>query len=400
MLLTELLRHKSLVILGLNSGTSADGLDLAAVRIGRRGRAIDVSLLAGDEKRFPPALRTHILELADSPRLTFSDFLKLHNELGDFAGRTARSFIRRLLKRRILVDAIAWHGQTVGHFPKLHRIGRTVFSGTLQIGLPELVAAITDRLVVSDLRQAAVALGQEGAPITVAAMFRLFATRSESRLIVNIGGMANYFFFPRAGSVSDARAADCGPGNVLVDLLMQELYGQSFDRGGKIGAAGRINDGLLQQLRKHPFFEGKVTSTGRETFGPEMVQQIVQYGRAAGMADADLLATTAELTAQSIAKAVVRHSRSIAGPTKLYLTGGGRRNKLFVRRLRHHLPNVEIDMIDTLGIPGGLVEAASFAVMGEAALRSEALPTRFDGKRGRAVPVSGRIVQPPQQLPT
>ncbi len=398
--LTHLLRRNSLVIVGLNTGTSADGLDLAAVRIRRQGRAIEGAFIGGEEQAFSSELKNAILAVADAASVDLQSLLCLHNELGNVGGRMCRSFIRRLERRRVLVDCIAWHGQTVAHYPRLHRLGRSQFSASLQLGLPELVAGLTGRTVISDLRQADIALGGEGAPITVAAMERLFASRSEPRLIVNIGGMSNFFFFPaRSSKQSSIRAADCGPGNVLIDMLTRQLFGEPMDRNGRFAAAGTVCDDLLESLLKNPFFSGRSGSTGREHFGPAVVQQVLDYSRRYELSTNDVLATVTELTAVAISRAVRRH---ISGPrpVKLYLTGGGRRNKLLVQRLQDRLPGCEIGRIDGLGIPGGLVEAAAFAVMGEAALRSDALPTLFTGRRARSVPVSGRIVQPPQQMPT
>jgi len=323
----------------------------------------------------------------------------LHNELGMAAGRACQSFIRRLEQRRVLVDAVAWHGQTVGHYPKLHRLGRSTFSGSLQIGLPELIAQQTGRIVVSDVRQADIALGGEGAPITVAAMQRLFANRMEARLIVNIGGMANYFYFSSRSSQATVRAADCGPGNVLIDLLVQELYDRSLDRNGSRARKGTVDSDLLAMLLENPFFSGRAGSTGREHFGPQTVRAVIEHGRQHKLTNEDLLATVTELTAVSISRSIRPYVKQQRRP-KLYLTGGGRKNKLLVERLEAQFAGCMIVPIDELGVPGGLVEAAAFAVMGEAALRSDPLPTRFDGRAKRVAPVSGRIVQPPQQMPT
>jgi len=395
MSLKKALNKKTLVILGLNSGTSADGLDMAAVRISRTKRGAPVKYLAGCAKSYPVELRQLVLKVADSSTIDLNIVIHLDSLLGQFFGRAASAYVRKLAKNNIRVDVVASHGQTIRHLPHKVQIWRFSVAGTLQLGAPERIAAATGKMVVADFRQADVAVGNEGAPITAAAMQRLLATSTESRLIVNIGGIANYFYFPKEKLRLKPSAADCGPGNSLSDVLSQRLYGEKYDRKGVRASKGKASERLLTLLLANSFFSGKTISTGREDFGVIMVREILDFGQRFGLTPEDMLATAAELTAMATAMKVrplLDRDRKLS---KLYLTGGGRKNNFLVNRLRHRLPEMEIHRADELGINADFIEAAAYAVMGEACLRSEPLNLQGKNKTGLASPVLGRIVQPP-----
>ena len=326
------------------------------------------------------------------------DVIHLDQALGHFFGRTAATYIRRLERAGTVVDLVASHGQTVRHLPKKKKIAGYNVNGTLQLGSLEQIAAHTGKVVVGDFRQADVALGHEGAPITVAAMQRLLADPRESRLFVNIGGMANYFFFPSRRSPLNAAAADCGPGNSLCDILAERLFRAPFDRGGKLALSGQVSQRLLTLLLAEPFFKSDMVSTGREAFGQELADRLIAQARKLRLSRPDTIATAAELTVTAISNSVSPFIRRDPTVRSLYLTGGGIRNKFFARRLSDRLGGLKVVSIAALGYDPDLVEASAYAVMGEAALRSEALLTQYgQGVFCRHLPVLGRIVQPPQE---
>ena len=388
----KLINKKSLIVLGLNSGTSADGIDLAAVKIVRSNGKVSARFIKGSARKFSPELRLKIIKLSESRSVVLKDIIDTDNRLGESFGRAARSFLKSLEKEKIEIDLIASHGQTVRHLPASGSKGK---SGTLQIGSLEMISNITGKLTVGDFRQADIALGNEGAPITVAAMKRLFAVKNESRLILNIGGISNFFYFPKSNSGLTVRARDCGPGNSLCDLLSQKLFSKKFDHNGKTAISGRPSKKILTLIMAEPFFKGKYVSTGKEMFGESLTGKMTALAAKFSVSDSDLLSTAAELTVLSIAhvlKPIIKKDKNIE---KLYLTGGGRRNKFFVSRLKQLLPGTKIEMADKLGINADYIEAAAYAVMGEAALRSEPMPTLFSGKDQRQIAVLGKIVQPP-----
>ena len=200
MRLPRIVNRKQLTLLGLNSGTSADGLDMAVLKIRRLTRGVSVKYLAGYERKFSRSLKELVHRMADSDTVTLEELIELDNLLGEFFGRTAKSYLKQMELRGVKIDVVASHGQTVRHRPgKVRRLGKWIH-GTMQLGSLDRIAAATGRVTMGDFRQADIAVGNEGAPITTGAMQRLFADKQHSRLIVNIGGMANYFYFPAKDS--------------------------------------------------------------------------------------------------------------------------------------------------------------------------------------------------------
>lgn len=396
MTLRRLLERKQFTVLGINSGTSADGIDLAAVAFeGRTGR---VRFLDGAGRRFPKHIRRLILEVGDSDSINPSELVYLDRLLGKFIGRTAARYMEQLQEKKTRVALVASHGQTVRHLPHAMRYGQDRVRGTLQLGSLDEIAAATGSVVAGDFRQADIAAGGEGAPITTDAMHRLFADKARSRLIVNIGGIANYFYFPK-GRKSAVEARDCGPGNSLCDILSDRLHGEGCDRGGRRAASGTVSQRLLSLLLAMPFYQLNSVSTGRELFGPKLVERMIRFGRRFQLGPGDLMATAAELTTLSIAVAVGPLVEKDPGLDTLYLMGGGRHNRHFVRRLKHHLPDLNIAPIDKLGVKGDLVEAAAFAVMGIDCLHS--VPAQYaTAARSNSPlrPISGHLVQPPVRI--
>lgn len=398
MSLANLMKKRRLVILGLNSGTSADGVDMAALKFTRHDKGVATTFINGESNPFPSELRRRILQLADAKSAGLEDIIAVDNALGKFFGQCAARFIKKSSKLGIKIDAVASHGQTVRHITKATE-STSQARGTLQLGSLETISHNTSKITVGDFRQADVALGNEGAPITVAAMQRLFASKTESRLIVNIGGMANYFYYPLNRKGLQPLAGDCGPGNSLCDILCEKFFPKKFDSNGQIAASGQPSKRILSLLLAEPFFKSKTISTGRETFGAAFAEKIISLGERFNLSKSDLISTAAELTVLGVAQKVRPLIKRDASLSKLYLTGGGRKNKFFVKRLKELLKGVQIVAADELGIKADYIEAAAYAVMGEAALRSEPLRTVYDGKKSaRLRPVLGKIVQPPVKL--
>jgi len=387
-----------MVILGLNSGTSADGLDLAVLRISSAAKDT-TKYLAGKCVKYPLRLRNAVLKMSDAKTVELNHVIYLDNLLGRFYGTAAARFLADLARRGITVDAIASHGQTVRHLPaKTTFLGHRMH-GTLQIGSLEMIATLTGKPVVGDFRQADVALGNEGAPITVAAMARLFGHRSQSRLIVNLGGMANYFYFPAGSTRLTIKAADTGPGNAVSDLLCRVLYGQQYDRDGIYASRGMVSRALLRVAMNRSSSGSRTISTGRELFGAEMVDDLIAQSRSLRLSKDDIIATGLEITVQGLRRRLLPLLRKDSRIDKLYLTGGGVHNSFLVSRLRQVLAPYHVVSVSELGFDPDLVEASAYAMMGQACLRSESLPTQFDRQRSTGIePVSGRIVQPPVRL--
>ena len=393
-MLNNLITKKKLTFLGLNSGTSADALDMAAVEINRQRNGYAVTFIKGKEKTYPRDLRNAILDLADNKISDINKMVYLNNALGKFIGQQTKIFIRSLKKQNIIINAIASHGQTVRHLPKkVNRFGYNV-NGTLQIGSSDFIALETGLPVISDFRQADIAVGNEGAPITTSALAKIFSSTKESKLIINIGGMSNYFYFPKGNKVNNIAAEDCGPGNVLSDLLCQKLFNLPFDKNGSIAQKGLVSERLMTLLFSDNFYKAKEKSTGRESFGEETVNTMLSFADQFELKKEDLVATAVESACRSILLKANEIQKKDKKLRKLYLTGGGRKNIFLKKRLALLLPDMQVVLVDELGISGDYIEAVSFAVLGEALLRQERIHN-VSGHKGMK-PLLGKLTFPPK----
>ena len=365
--------------------------------------------LGGFSKSFPAKLRQQILKVADHPDPSLTDILTLDATLGDYIGSTAVSVMQKFEKRGLSTDAICSHGQTVRHLPAKLMINRKKSSATCQVGSPERIAALTQKIVVGDVRQGDIATGGEGAPITVAAVKLLFGDSRESRLIVNIGGISNYFWLPAGNSWDGIEAADCGPGNLLIDQLAQKLFARPYDRNGALARQGKVSAELLVWALART--KKNTRSTGRESYGSSWLMQFLAKGQSLALNAHDLIATATALTAEVIAPHVSGFASQSRGRLRLSLTGGGAKNSFLVGRIsdlcavgsekRSGSVNakVVVTTIDELGIPSQMVESASYAVMGGAVLAGYPLPTRWHANgKVAAAGYPGRIIQPSKVL--
>jgi len=388
------IRKKSLVVIGLNSGTSADGLDLAAVKITRRSDKIACDGLSSKTIAYPKSLARLVQQVITEDRIGLDEAVHLDLRLGRFYGEQALLMCRNLRRRGLPADLVASHGQTVRHLPGKIRIDRSKGSGTVQLGHPESIARRSGLLTVADFRQADIAAGGEGAPITSQAMWRLLSDRRQNRLLVNIGGIANYFFMP-AGQLSEKLSArDCGPGNSLLDIIAARYFNRRYDRNGRMAARGKISRRLLSMLLADNYLKGKYgPSTGRERFGVRFVDKMIGYASKLRLDKHGVLATATELTAVTIARRIAplcaEHRLE-----RVYLFGGGVHNAFLVERLQYHLPAVSFFSVDTLGIDGDYLEAVCYAVMG--AMTVWSIPANMPHVTGaRTEAITGRIIQPP-----
>src|SRR5690348_1171245 len=242
-------------IIGLMSGTSADGIDAALVEIDGEPGQYAWTLRAFVCVPWPPALRTAILDAcrADAP---IQAVIALNTRLGEAFADAAQAVADSVGVPLAEVDAVASHGQTVWHQPTPFPIGDGAAAGTMQIGEPAVIAARTECVVISDFRAADMALGGQGAPLVPFADFALFASPTETRAVQNLGGIANVTFLPAGGTLADVRAFDTGPGNMVLDALTARLtHGEhAFDADGAMAARGSVHRPLLETFLAHPFF--------------------------------------------------------------------------------------------------------------------------------------------------
>ena len=353
-------------VVGLMSGTSADGVDAAVVEIGR-GK---VRLLAFEMFAYPAALRREILGLCRPESARLDDICHYNFVLGEVFADAVLKLCSKSGISLGSIDLIGSHGQTIYHQPGGKRYGGRTIRSTLQIGEPSVIAQRTGVTTVADFRPRDMAAGGEGAPLVPYADYVLFKHSRLARAVQNIGGIANVTFLPGVCKQDDIIAFDTGPGNMVIDGIVRLITGgrKRYDAGGKIAARGTVNKRLLSEMLRHPFFRRRPPkSTGREDFGTDFAERIYRRAGKKGLANADIVATVTALTARSIAQAYRQFLPSM--PDELILCGGGSHNRILVEMLHGELPDVKMLSTDDFGISVDAKEAVSFAILAWATIK-------------------------------
>jgi len=330
-------------VAGIMSGTSLDGIDVAVVEI--RGRRVET--LGSQTAPYPAAVRAAILAVSNTSAGTAA-ISRLNYQLGELYARAALQAIRRVGP----VELIGCHGQTIYHEGGRH---------TLQIGEAAIVAERTGLPVVSSFRARDIAAGGQGAPLVPFADYLLFRHRRQTRIALNIGGIANITVIPPAAAADAVRAFDTGPGNMAIDALAREFTGgkSNCDRNGKIAASAKPNARLLNELAADPYYRRKPPkSAGREQYGAEFVARL----KASGLPMPELISTATALTALTVAMGI-RQVLPADAPADLIVSGGGVHNPRIMAHLAAFLPEVSIASSADYGIDPDAKEAIAFAIL-------------------------------------
>ncbi|MCS6775152.1 MAG: anhydro-N-acetylmuramic acid kinase [Chloroherpetonaceae bacterium] len=383
-------------IIGLMSGTSVDGIDAALLEIHGAPPELHWRLLAFVCVPWEPVLRHAILDVC-RPDAPVQQVTVLHFLVGEFLADAARQAADAGGVALSEIDAIASHGQTVWHQPEALQIGPYRARGTLQIGEPAVIAARTGCRVVADFRVADMALGGEGAPLVPFVDHMLFASTQETRVVLNLGGIANVTWLPAGGDLNTVLAFDTGPANMLIDRVTQVVTGgqEPFDRDGVLGARGTPDRDLIADLLAHPFFEKPPPkSTGREMFGVAFADRFLSLAKIRRLSGEDTIATATALTAESVALAFRRWLLPQGPVETVILGGGGTHNRTLVRMLADQLTPSRLTTHGALGVPDDAKEALAFAIMGHETLCGRACNVpAATGATGPAV--LGKIIYPP-----
>jgi anhydro-N-acetylmuramic acid kinase len=322
-----------MIVAGVMSGTSADGINVALVRIhprnGRgRGRHSNLQLLGHAEFAYPAAVRRFVLAAMNSERASVADLARLNFLLAELY---AEAVLWAQKKLRAKADLVGCHGQTIYHqATPLPFLARRL-AVTWQTGEGSRIAARTGIPVVSDFRPADMAVGGKGAPLVPYLDYFLYGHSNLGRIALNIGGIANVTAIAAAASLDDVLAFDTGPGNMVVDALTEQLFGKPYDRAGNIAAAGSVIDELVARFLRERFFRHKPPKTaGREEFGREFAQKFRKACRRAKAKDADVIATATAFTVRSIAHALRRFVLRRGDFSELIVSGGGTKNSTLV----------------------------------------------------------------------
>lgn len=354
-------------VIGLISGTSADGIDAAIADIEGKGYDLNVQVLDGHTTPYPAALRQQLLDLCTGAAISLADLADLDDAIAQHFARAAQPLIGQYGP----VDLIASHGQTVFHRPR-SAISSTsaAMAYSLQLGRGDRIAALTQCPTVSNFRQADIAAGGEGAPLVPPIDLALLSHPHHWRCIQNIGGIGNVALLPPWTPQNDEPPPkvlgwDTGPGNSLIDLAVAIFSQgqQTYDQGGAWAAKGTPQADLVEQWLNHPYFEQlPPKSTGRELFGEAFLAQCLQDAQSFALTQADVLATLTEFTVASISRSYRQFLPRL--PEQVLLCGGGSHNGYLVKRLQAQLPHTSILTTADAGVPVDLKEAIAFAVLG------------------------------------
>lgn len=381
-------RQGKLRVVGLMSGTSADGVDAALVDIDR-GK---IRCLAFETFSYPATLRKRILNMCQPESARLEDICHYNFVLGEVFADAVKKLCSQNDISLSSIDVIGSHGQTIYHNPRGRRYGRAMIRSTLQIGEPSIIAQRTGITTVADFRPRDMAVGGEGAPLVPYADYVLYNHKRLNRAVQNIGGIANVTFLPCGCKQNDIIAFDTGPGNMVIDGVVR-LMSQNkrhYDRGGKMAARGTVDEKLLNEMLRHPFFRRRPPkSTGREEFGTAFAGKIYHRGARKGLSDTDIVATVTAFTARSIARAYRKFLPVM--PDEMILCGGGAHNHTLVEMLHEELPEVKMLSTDDFGISVDAKEAVSFAILAWATIQG--LTNNIPGATGAEQPVVlGKIV--------
>lgn len=334
---------KADIYIGVMSGTSLDGIDVAAVRIDKQ-----LSFIKAQCFTIPEKVRQDILELTQPTDNEIERLGRLDIKLGRLFADSINQFLQSAPFDTSQIAAVGCHGQTVRHRPEA--------GFTLQIGDPNTIAEITKLTVTADFRRRDIAAGGQGAPLVPAFHNNVFRSADKNRIILNIGGMSNITLLP-ADNSKTVTGYDTGPGNILLDAWINKHCGASYDKAGEWADSGQVNHELLQQLLRLTFFtEAPPKSTGREQFHLDWLEQVIRSNHQR-ISAVDVQATLLELTAQSIADAV--NAENVAN-LELYICGGGVHNNALTARLSSLVKHSYIGTTEELGLHPDWVEAAAF----------------------------------------
>ncbi|MCS7041196.1 MAG: anhydro-N-acetylmuramic acid kinase [Bryobacteraceae bacterium] len=373
---------------GIMSGTSLDGIDAVVVQL----EGARVQTLAFHSAPYPPEVRQALLAVSNAETHT-REIARLHFLLPELYAGAFLEACRKARVKPAQIAVLGCHGQTIYHEGQpAPCYGRRIAS-TLQIGDGNVLAARTGVPVVCDFRPADIAAGGQGAPLVPYVDYLLFRDENESRVALNIGGIANITCLPAGCRPEDVVAFDTGPGNMVVDQLMAHFTAgrESFDRGGAFAAQGAVHPEIVEQLLEDEYFARRPPkSCGREQYGADFLRRFLSFG----LPPEDAVATAAYFTAAAVAEGIARFAGGEdAPPARVIVSGGGVHNRTLMRFLRAELPESDVVRSEIFGIDPDAKEAIAFAVLARETF--EGRPANLPSATGARRPaVLGKLCRP------
>jgi anhydro-N-acetylmuramic acid kinase len=359
-------KKHGMLVLGLMSGTSADGIDVALASISGWPPRVKVRLINHTAVKFPAQVRAEILHVAEQRPITAGELSQLNFRLGQLFADAAKSACKRFRVALSSVDLIGSHGQTIFHQGVPAKYLGALTASTLQIGEAAVIAAQTGVTTVADFRPADMAVGGQGAPLVPYPDYLLYSDRKLGRASLNLGGIANVTVIPAGAARDRVFAFDTGPANMLIDALVAHFTGgrKKFDDGARMAQAGRAIPALVDELMRDPYLKvAPPKSTGREYYGAAYLKRVLALGRRHRAKPNDLIRSVTIFTALSVVDALNRFVTRKTKIDQLIVSGGGARNPLIMAQLAAALPGIEVLSSSRLGVPEEGKEAFAFALL-------------------------------------
>ena len=365
--LFEIAQKETRKIIGLMSGTSLDGLDIALCAVSGAGENTAVKIMEFETINYTEDTKTEIRKVFAQKTIDFQHLALLNEWIGLLHAGMVNDCLQKWNIPANEVDLIASHGQTVLHAPKFLHQQEKFPNATLQIGDGDHIAVKTGIITLSDFRQKHVAGGGEGAPLAVYGDYLLFSKKGENRIMLNMGGIANFTYLPASQNAEDVFVTDTGTANTLIDIFTKHFFPEkSYDKDAEIAQTGTVNQTLLTELKSNAFFQKSFPKTiGQELFNKAFVDSALAKTKLENISAPDLLATLTRLSAETIAEAILFVVKNTGTPIEdftVYMSGGGASNPLLVKCLKELLA-CKFQKSDDLGISGDAKEAVLFAVL-------------------------------------
>jgi anhydro-N-acetylmuramic acid kinase len=381
------------MVIGLMSGTSMDGLDIALCSIKGAGRDTQFELKAFTTVDYTNDFKAKILSIFSKEMVALETLCLLNAWVGKQHGKMILNALSSWNIAPENVDMIASHGQTIYHAPKSLHPNSEYDPATLQIGDGDHIAVTTGILTLSDFRQKHIAAGGEGAPLAVYGDFLLCSHPTENRLLLNMGGIANFTYLSAGCNLDQVFSTDTGTGNTLMDAYTRTHFTpMAYDKNGTIAAAGKINTALLSELKAHSFFKLDLPKTiGPELFNLDFLAKAQTASHTIDISPEDVMATLNRFSAETIADCI-QSSIPVGTKFKMYSSGGGMHNPVLMEHLTSLLPDATLYSSDMIGINPDAKEAILFALLANEAVAGTPL---FAGGHATKIPITmGKISFP------
>ncbi len=360
--LAEIAQKDQRLIIGLMSGTSLDGLDIALCKIQGNGNQSKIDLLAFETMDYKPEFRTWVRKIFAQRNIDQQVLCGLNPYIAEVHAALILEALQKWNIQAAEIDAVASHGQTVFHAPQSLTHDTSLPNSTLQLGDGDHLAVRTGIICLSDFRQKHLAAGGEGAPLAAYGDYLLFSSETENRILLNIGGISNFTFLPQLGTSLKAYATDLGPGNTMMNQYMKKHFQVEMDKDAETAKKGQINPDLLNKLENEAFLGLNFPkTTGPELFNLAYLDQALENISSKNLSHEDIMATLNAFSAKTMVKGIQKATSGLEN-LKIYVSGGGLHNPLLMEQLKSEFPR-RVDSFEALGLNPDAKEACLFTVL-------------------------------------